>query len=628
MSWLTGWVCRKSHTLIGSTDGAQTDYQIKITAHYGSGSDSGAEVYLNSKSKTDFGDIRFTKSDGVTPLDFWIEKQVNSDYAIIWVEVDTIPASPDTVDIYIYYGKADATTTSNGGTTFLFFDDFNDGTYTDKWTRIADGGSTTESGGTITVESAEVAHERLNTIGTFSYNTSMRTYMKITEDDGGFGYHTDAETANDVDGNLFGIFSAEEYEIAGNGTSADYGYPSGITNVWKIFEISRGTANTKFYINNALDDTLSYPTSTNRYGMLYARKGADVISDWFLIRKYTANEPTHDAWGSAENLLFLSQTISVLSEYSRVTETYRTFAQPISVLTELTRMVTKLVALQQSISVSTTFERLAEYQRVFNQPITILTEFDRIVDYQRVFDQAITVFTEGVIELNLVFTRVLSQSISVLTEFERIADLQRTFDQPISVLTEFEKLAEYQKVFDQPISVLTEYYKTVDYQQVLDQVITVFTEVATEFTIVFRRVLSQSISVLTEFERIADLQRTFDQPVTVLTELIKTVDKVLEFQQTINVLTELAREVDHYREFDQPISVSMTSFFAAEYHVVLEQSISVLTELIRTVEKIIELRQSINVYEAITELDYEPPHDIRRRIGEIIEIIKRAHIKL
>jgi len=125
--WLSGWQYRKSHEIQGSTASAVTNYQIRITVHYGSGTDSGEHVYLNGKCRSDFGDIRFTKSDGVTVLDYWLEEYTSGDKATFWVEVPSIPASPDTTTIYIYYGNPTATTTSNGKATFLFFDDFDGG---------------------------------------------------------------------------------------------------------------------------------------------------------------------------------------------------------------------------------------------------------------------------------------------------------------------------------------------------------------------------------------------------------------------------------------------------------------------------------------------------------------------
>jgi intein/homing endonuclease len=50
--------------VINPASGAGTNYQVRIVAHYGSGVDSGPDVYLNGKCRTDFGDIRFTRSDG------------------------------------------------------------------------------------------------------------------------------------------------------------------------------------------------------------------------------------------------------------------------------------------------------------------------------------------------------------------------------------------------------------------------------------------------------------------------------------------------------------------------------------------------------------------------------------
>ena len=123
-SWLSGWDYRKSH-VINSATGAGTNYQVKITCHYGSGSDSGGAVYLSSHSRTDFGDVRFTDNDETTPLDYWMESKTDSNNAVFWVEVaDDLSSSA--VTIYVYYGKSDASTTSNGATTFIFWDDFED----------------------------------------------------------------------------------------------------------------------------------------------------------------------------------------------------------------------------------------------------------------------------------------------------------------------------------------------------------------------------------------------------------------------------------------------------------------------------------------------------------------------
>jgi len=120
-SWLRGWSYRKQSNVKGQS-GAGTGYQVQIIAHYGSGTDSGKDVYLDSRCRTDFGDIRFTDDDGETLLNYWMERKTDGDYAILWVKVvDNLDSNQS---IYIYYGKSDATTTSNGPNTFIFFDDF------------------------------------------------------------------------------------------------------------------------------------------------------------------------------------------------------------------------------------------------------------------------------------------------------------------------------------------------------------------------------------------------------------------------------------------------------------------------------------------------------------------------
>ena len=122
MGWLIGWVYRKSH-VINSAAGTGTNYQVQITAHYGDGTDSDDDVYCNGHCKTDFGDIRFTSSDGSTLLDYWMQEKTDGDRAVFWVEIAE-DLSSENRTIYINYGNDSATTLSNGEDTFIFFDDF------------------------------------------------------------------------------------------------------------------------------------------------------------------------------------------------------------------------------------------------------------------------------------------------------------------------------------------------------------------------------------------------------------------------------------------------------------------------------------------------------------------------
>ena len=87
-----------------------------------------------TKAQSNGGDIRFTASDGVTLLPYWIESwNAGSTSASLWVKVPSIPAAGATV--YMYYGNAGTTSASNGNTTFDFFDDFSLGSIDPtKWT--------------------------------------------------------------------------------------------------------------------------------------------------------------------------------------------------------------------------------------------------------------------------------------------------------------------------------------------------------------------------------------------------------------------------------------------------------------------------------------------------------------
>ena len=89
--WLSNWTYRKAHNISGSTAGTQINYPMMMNVHYDNGFDFEGDVYLNWKCRADFGDIRFTDWDGQTLFDYWIEQQVNSDYAIIWVEAQIFP---------------------------------------------------------------------------------------------------------------------------------------------------------------------------------------------------------------------------------------------------------------------------------------------------------------------------------------------------------------------------------------------------------------------------------------------------------------------------------------------------------------------------------------------------------
>jgi hypothetical protein len=110
--WDPAWRYRKAITVTELSGSALTDYQIKIDLSY------------EPAMRADFGDLRFT-SAADSPLDYWLEAKTDGISATVWVEVDAIAASDDTV-IYMYYGNPAATDAGDGNATFIFFDDFSD----------------------------------------------------------------------------------------------------------------------------------------------------------------------------------------------------------------------------------------------------------------------------------------------------------------------------------------------------------------------------------------------------------------------------------------------------------------------------------------------------------------------
>jgi len=118
--WLPGYGYRKQITINGTTAGAQTNYQMKLTVYKGSGTDSTTTptVYLNNHCQDDFDDIRFTKMDSSTSLDYWIEA-TSTATATVWIEFDSLPASTST-NFYIYYGNSGASSASNRYSTFPY----------------------------------------------------------------------------------------------------------------------------------------------------------------------------------------------------------------------------------------------------------------------------------------------------------------------------------------------------------------------------------------------------------------------------------------------------------------------------------------------------------------------------
>jgi len=306
ISWLTGWKYRKAHTIVGSTAGAVTDYQIRVTVHYGSGTDNGEHVYLNGRCRTDFGDVRFTSDDGTTQLAYWIEKKVDGDYAIIWVKVPSIPASPDTTTIYIYYGNPDATTTSDGDATFLFFDDFLTWD-TSKWSQSQHTGTRGVSNSILTLTTTGTAQELYFSIPTFGLNAMCEMKANFVSTDGSsytvILFCGSQVTARIGEWSQVGWGTALQWDVADTAGETHGNLGAGGYGAWYVYGAVRLPSSAKFFVNRNLVYTKSASWGTgNSQIELFSAYGSQIQIDWVLVRKYIDPEPSHGSWGSEEAL--------------------------------------------------------------------------------------------------------------------------------------------------------------------------------------------------------------------------------------------------------------------------------------------------------------------------------------
>ncbi len=110
----SNWSKRQRVRVKNADAAAYSDVVVKLTIPY------------DTDMQADFDDLRFTQEDGITTVSFWIERVTASTEAVVWVQVPTL-AAKDTTNIFMYYGNAIATSTSNVTATFVAADDFEDG---------------------------------------------------------------------------------------------------------------------------------------------------------------------------------------------------------------------------------------------------------------------------------------------------------------------------------------------------------------------------------------------------------------------------------------------------------------------------------------------------------------------
>jgi len=285
--------------------GNHTDYMSsvwKIGLAYNS-----ENVYLNNKSKADFGDIRFTNSSGTALLDYWMESKNDSNNAVFWVEIANNLSSQNQ-QIYIYYGNGGATNVSNGTNTFVFFDDFPGSSLNPQW---ASNQSVTVSGGQahFTAESDTNAGSESYTITsqTFPINKCLEIYFKplSTTTRNRMGWTVDRTTFGSGAWNLIGTqFYTNDYVYTNtnNGSAAPIQvtratYPA----TWQKLSIKWFPGNVTYCKDRiSLWGGQSSQVPSGSDMKILMRDKMDV--DWIFVRNAINLEPNGLEWGSETSI--------------------------------------------------------------------------------------------------------------------------------------------------------------------------------------------------------------------------------------------------------------------------------------------------------------------------------------
>ncbi len=301
-NWLSGWDYRKPITV--SNEGSQlTDYQVKIDVDYVSG-----------HMQSDFGDMRFTGSDGTTSLSYWIEKYTPSSSATVWVKIPNVPSGNSTV--YMYYGNASASSESSGDDTFIDFMDHDDASSwntTGSSTTVTDEGTYmyfNSSGNTGTVvsptfsagsETIYIYQDKFEIAHNLDSSHAIATYLF---DSGNNAIILNWRGANTQSYNLYynrlsgSPYYSAQYQKIYDPMSKDTKY------IHKMI-INDATDKVDYYCYDESYNLLGNKTDNNFYSAgsqvnklkLSDGTGADLEIKYkvyyYLIRKYASPEPTY-----------------------------------------------------------------------------------------------------------------------------------------------------------------------------------------------------------------------------------------------------------------------------------------------------------------------------------------------
>ena len=295
VSWLnSSWQYRSTVSIANPGGTTLSAYQVHVVL--GAGFDF-------TKVQANGADIRFTASDGVTLLPFWIESwSAGSSRASLWVKVPSIPSTGATV--YMYYGDPSAGSASNGTNTFIFFDDFAGSTIdATKWSFPAGQGGFSNAGGKLEYNgptagfgpSAEAMQNGANVVlsdGIVEYNLmgnggfdEMGLMYRGQNPETANSYVFYPSTWNSQNTWLLYVRKSNTSEALAKGGSFN-------PMVWYAVKAAISGTSHSFWINGSPVFSASDTSfSTGTLGLMAWGNTVSWVTD-FRLRKYAATEPT------------------------------------------------------------------------------------------------------------------------------------------------------------------------------------------------------------------------------------------------------------------------------------------------------------------------------------------------
>lgn len=323
---------RVEHDIIGSSAGAQTNFQVNIVIVNGSGVSGGNIYYTTHVSQSDFDDVRFTWYNATSGqeqvIPYWCEAVYNGVNATFWVKVPEIPASPGSAKIYIYYGNS--TVTSESDIT---------GTLEESYTKVNVQYEWIERVSTTSVASGDDVGSWQNIPFDFPFWRDFKNRVYVCSN--GFGIFDPTSATNDPTNSLGELkqrwmiapfWDNLRTDIAG-GIVSNPGiyidkYSDHMIITWETTRFKASSDSIKFqailYRNGDLrfniDNATNFANFTPTLGIskgdntnyIDITNEGDTRKSWlFTLRKYLDPPPTHGTWGSEETRQNLADELTI-----------------------------------------------------------------------------------------------------------------------------------------------------------------------------------------------------------------------------------------------------------------------------------------------------------------------------